>query len=766
MRVIGPESQNPEIQPIEVIPVVLDSTSVVDSHVGVDRNADVTDQVTPITGVTSIATPDQVNDDPPVFAACKGFRKRWADRKSDGSDKSDPLERLSSLGSDRSDQRLKTPSLIAPDSPELSPKSPDGPIGKASSSSTMADHVFLSNAKWSHIQLPWESPVMQSIFDVEPLPRVDLRQDISWKIAMEGPSLPAPQKSEETPETSGSLQPVFIKCVKAIRDQTFVEIRERDMQAALSKWYLVIRSDSSSSDIGRQIERDPNHAFDILRASMGVKSPNTVLGRANAMLAYMRWHSLSLPQEQLLPMKEEHAWQYVSHLNDTHAPPSRATSFVQACRFAHHVLGFRGAMEVVSSRRIIGLSEIQLADKEPAKQARPLTVWELQQLHRIAGDAVRHVKDRVLASHLLLMAYCRCRHSDTLQIEDVIHDHSRSHGYIQLRTRFHKGSKSAAKKSLLLPIVASSSGVGYPEWIQLWWENRMEAGLPVQGDLKGPLMPAPLSSGDGWSKRPLTSTEITHMLKEFLSETSDVLLSSHSMKATLLSWCAKASVSKEHRRLLGRHSSAVVDADSIYSRDIMYSPLDAMDKVIAAICEARFMPDAPRSQYWPLAEPISRTPVPLGSSHASALPMTPPFEPKHVTLKDFGTGKVKEETAVPADSFADSFDLVSEVVSISSDSDSESSTSEVSGSSSSDAVQEVGDERPAKFRALGPSHPGEHELWFQHAKTKTVHATEDVDSAVKVTMCGRSIGDQHKKIESVADWTAKCRVCFLGRRHV
>lgn len=200
------------------------------------------------------------------------------------------------------------------------------------------------------------------------------------------------------------------------------------------------------------------------------------------MLAYMWWHSLEFISETLLPLKEEHAWRFVSHLNNIHAAPSRATSIVQACRLAHHILGFRGALEVVSSRGITGLSDIQLADKELAKQACPLTAFELQQLHRISGEASRHVKDLVLASHLLLMAYCRCRHSDTLQIEDVLHDRSRSHGYIQLRTRFHKGSKSAAKKSLLLPIVASSSGVGYPEWIQLWWENRMEAGLPVQGE--------------------------------------------------------------------------------------------------------------------------------------------------------------------------------------------------------------------------------------------------------------------------------------------
>ena len=538
------------------------------------------------------------------------------------------------------------------------------------------------------------------------------------------------------------------------------------MQAAIGKWFIVIRSNTSASAIGLQIQRDPSHGLDIIRAAMGVKSPNTVLSRANAMLAYMRWHTLEMTSEPLLPLQEEHVWRYVSHLKDVHSPASRATSFVQSCRFAHHILGFHGAQDVIISRRIVGLSEIQLAGKQPAKQARPLTVYELQQLHQIAANASVHVKDRNLASHLLLMAYCRCRHSDTLQIEDGLHDHSRSHGYIQLRTRYHKGSKSATKKSLLLPIVASSSGVGYPEWIQLWWENRVEAGLPVQGELKGPLMPAPLAKGEGCATRPITSSEVSQLLKVFLDCKNDVLLSSHSLKTTLLSWCSKGAVAKEHRRLLGRHSTAVVDADSIYSRDIMYTPLDAMDQIIAAICEGRFLPDAPRSQYWPLAEPISRTPVPRGDQQASALPMTPPVVPQHVTLQSFAKPVVKAEDGAADATDDGSFDLVHEPVVVSSESETDSSSSDEAMSSESEVDPETTSEQPSKFRAVGPSFPEVFEQWHQHPKTKTIHATDDIDAPVKVTKCGRRIAQHFVEVQIIKDWTLKCRICFHGRRHL
>ena len=118
-------------------------------------------------------------------------------------------------------------------------------------------------------------------------------------------------------------------------------------------------------------------------------------------------------------------------------------------------------------------------------------------------------------------------------------------------------------------------------------------------------MPAAAPQSDTmWSTRPLTSTEITAMLRS-LRVFDDPKLTSHSLKTTCLSWCAKADV---HRRILGRHTSALVDADSIYSSDLMYGPVVSLEKVMSAICEGRFNPDAPRSQYWPTAMPVCRIP--------------------------------------------------------------------------------------------------------------------------------------------------------------
>lgn len=93
MRVIGPESliHNEEVQPSQIVPEVSGNTSVVDLHVGADRNANVTGLDIATTGAINTGTPEEPESTDRAFPASKGFRKRWADRKSEGSERSDPL---------------------------------------------------------------------------------------------------------------------------------------------------------------------------------------------------------------------------------------------------------------------------------------------------------------------------------------------------------------------------------------------------------------------------------------------------------------------------------------------------------------------------------------------------------------------------------------------------------------------------------------------------------------------------------------------------
>lgn len=166
--------------------------------------------------------------------------------------------------------------------------------------------------------------------------------------------------------------------------------------------------------------------------------------------------------------------------------------------------------------------------------------------------------------------YGRCRVSDLNHIHEILHDTSGHSGFTEITTRHHKAARSAQQKALLMPIVISGSGLSEVGWIHVWVMNRKEVGLPTSGEINGALIPAP-AVGDraSWLQKPLASSEITNIIRGFL-DCQDLDLTSHSLKALTLSWCAKAELPREARRVLGRHASALQECDSIYSRDLSF----------------------------------------------------------------------------------------------------------------------------------------------------------------------------------------------------
>lgn len=119
--------------------------------------------------------------------------------------------------------------------------------------------------------------------------------------------------------------------------------------------------------------------------------------------------------------------------------------------------------------------------------------------------------------------------------------------------------------------------------------------LPAQQPLA--MLPAPQGSGGSlWRKRHLTSEEGAEFLRFFLKapETPTRRVSTHSMKATAISWCAKAGLSEESGALLARHASAVKNPVALYSRDLPSSVLREFSSVLEKISAKTFEPDRSR----------------------------------------------------------------------------------------------------------------------------------------------------------------------------
>ena len=225
-------------------------------------------------------------------------------------------------------------------------------------------------------------------------------------------------------------------------DATFLQQREKIIGNAIEKWRFVISIDSSYSEVGRQLSQaDAAEADVVLTSVMGVKPPNTILKRVNAILMYYRWHAVH-GAHSFLPFNEDDVWHYVLWQKTSAAPATRSHSFLQSLRFSHFMMGCDGAIECVNSGRINGQAQLQLSHRNPMKQASPLTVAEVKKLHSIADGSAHSKVDKCIASNLLLALYGRCRVSD-LNIHEILHDVSDANGFLEVSTRFHKSAKTS-----------------------------------------------------------------------------------------------------------------------------------------------------------------------------------------------------------------------------------------------------------------------------------------------------------------------------------
>ena len=324
------------------------------------------------------------------------------------------------------------------------------------------------------------------------------------------------------------------------------------------------------------------------------------LTRANSILAFLRWGDAQLGIRDLF--SEPNIWKYIQRLRTSDSGPTSAASFVSALRFAHFILGFADSVNDLVSRRIAGLSEQIFATKRKLKQAAPLSAEQVKFLHCALQDEHQHDMDRASAAYLLIAIYGRCRHSDLCFIQDAIPDFGPEGGFLELRATAHKTGRTAQRKAQLLPILIPAVGVTGEMWLDASGAFQ-RVGLLLDGEVNGPIFRPPTSdSVDALCRRGLKSGEATNLLREFLALNADGrdlnAISSHSCKATVLSWSSKFGLDKCTRSVLGRHVSATVSSSALYARDLCIESVRKLQELIKQIATGVFRPDALRSEFF------------------------------------------------------------------------------------------------------------------------------------------------------------------------
>ena len=467
---------------------------------------------------------------------------------------------------------------------------------------------LLTNCDVTGIVLPWETGILRDLLSDDPVPLVP-KMPISNMCQLSIGDDPQQVAAAIARVASKDVSdPVFSKCISSGDDAHYHDMRRQLRDAAIGKLLIVLRHCLLASKTGRHIinlgtdAQQQAGAFDIVDSVVGVRSPNTVVKRANALLSFLRWVAKA-GIDEVNPFVEPVVWSYFQHLRSTDAAASKADSCMSAFRFAFFILGFESLEGVTCSRRLVGLAEIMLSGKRLLKQALVLTVHQVKCLHLALRDRHRHATDRALIGYVLFCLYGRCRNSDLQAIHKIELDFSDAGGFVVITTCNHKSGRMAALKTKLLPIVIPARGVDGSIWPQEALDAMREAGHVFQNPVDGPLFHAPSNGFGDFMKRGLRSSEVSAFLRKTLNlqepvKGSDVeVVSSHSLKATLLAWCARYGLSPQTRSMLGRHSSCLAETFAIYSRDLVCAPVAELQGVVDAIYNGSFFPDDQRSGF-------------------------------------------------------------------------------------------------------------------------------------------------------------------------
>ncbi|CAE7294808.1 unnamed protein product [Symbiodinium sp. CCMP2592] len=316
---------------------------------------------------------------------------------------------------------------------------------------------------------------------------------------------------------------------------------------ALKKIRLIVLFFPDDSELGRNLVGSAGSLVEesmltsTIEDTFSGRAASTLLKRASDFSRFAKWIVAS--KGRPLAPSEGELYAYMLHLRREKAGATAGESFLKAYRFFVHLTGAAQGSRI--SPRVQGAAKAMSMGKRP--------LWP--------GLA--------LQGNGLVLLECSTKHYKT---------------------------KAKDRKDTVLPLIALGSGLTQPSWGRVWMRKRALAGLPDCAVI----MPA-MSPGGNFLGRAMTAAEGSLWLREFLhlqGFTGDLeQYSSHSLKATALSWTAKSgTMTYEERLTQGHHCSPKHGMALLYSRDALAEIIVKVAKVVSAVSRGVLSPDLPRAE--------------------------------------------------------------------------------------------------------------------------------------------------------------------------
>ena len=514
----------------------------------------------------------------------------------------------------------------------------------------------------------------------------------------------------------------FMECVRSLQIQSWQEERDALHDRAIRRWVHLLEAwDGDVKVVSCLSESETfKEKAQILVDIFYNKAPSTLMKRCRGLARITNYF---VDRGMTFPCSEDQFYSYLNVERNNNSPPSRLKGIFEALVFSRHVLGVVEFQHLIDSRRCLGACGNDHG--RIIKQAIALTVRQVAKLHSILEHGEEEW-DKLFSGMALYCIYARARWADAQHAEKIIYDFAEdgSLAYIETSVAVHKTARAMNLRHQFLPLVAPAMGVAGGNWGMLWKGVRDRFGLSLEYQ---PLMPAP-DDQHRPTVRPLGSDEAGRWLRYLLqpsgAEAAMGRISSHSMKATCLSYLAKRGINLQDRRILGHH----VSGEKVplgYSRDAASRPLRVLEKVLREIKSGIFNPDSSRSG-----------------------------RIKKRKLEDPGSGEVVVASAYtgskPTDDSKDAD---------SSSDDGTGAESHVTTDSSSDTEVETSVKPKNLQRTINA--PRGTELWV-HTKLRTRHLT--FEGYTKTFVCGRPVGVFHERSQPVSEFDAPiCRQCFNSK---
>ena len=452
-------------------------------------------------------------------------------------------------------------------------------------------------SKRLRLELPWEQQPLKSFFsNLEPNLQVVQPPDwIDYPVSAAATSI----KSGVSDEKHFGFKHARMR----LSQISWSGSEKKKLHFALQCWKVIILGSTVHTSLGRKLldcseaELPEDDIFDILHDVFARKATNTLNARAASLLAFGRWKRCISGSDScgVFPISEELAYRYLCDLRRNNAAASKRKRFLEAVGFSEGLLG-ADVDEVLQSARISGVAHGGFVEKRGKKQ--PFTTEQVITLENMATFSSGPVA--IFAGYLCFLVHCRLRWSDGQHCVNEPHlDITDGRGFVEASLYHHKTAmKRRAQVVRLLPVAGVLPGLSGQMWAVHWILKRRQAGL--NASLLQPTMPSPVIGG-GWNKLPLSSSEASVWLREILNPwyAGDLSeLATHSAKATILSWMAKANVSVSMRRLAGYHMKPGDKSALEYSRDAAAPILREIEGILIAVKAGYFKPDEVRSRRW------------------------------------------------------------------------------------------------------------------------------------------------------------------------